>query len=98
MGPSRMLDPVQGSLKDPFHDILMGVTAENLAERMGISREDQDAFAAESHNRAERAWEAGKFADEIVPVPVKVKRETVDFAKDEHYRPGATAEGMGGLK
>jgi acetyl-CoA C-acetyltransferase len=98
MGPAKMLDPVQGSLKDPFHDILMGVTAENLAERMSISREDQDAFAVESHRRAAAAWEAGKFDDEIVPVPVRVKRDTVDFVRDEHFRPDASAEGMGKLK
>jgi acetyl-CoA C-acetyltransferase len=98
MGPSPLLDPVQGSLKDPFHDILMGVTAENLAERMSISREDQDAFAVESHRRAAAAWEAGKFDDEIVPVPVKVKRDTVDFARDEHFRPDASTESMAKLK
>ena len=98
MGPATMLDPVQGSLRDPFHDILMGVTAENLAERMSISREDQDAFAVESHRRAAQAWEDGKFEGEIVPVPVKVKRDTVDFVKDEHYRPDASTEGMGKLK
>ena len=98
MGPSTLVDPVQGSLQDPFHDILMGVTAENLAERMSISREDQDAFAVESHRRAAAAWEAGKFDDEIVPVPVKVKRETVEFARDEHFRPDATAESMAKLK
>ena len=98
MGPSSLVDPVQGSLKDPFHDILMGVTAENLAERMSISREDQDAFAVESHRRAAAAWEAGRFDDEIVPVPVKVKRETVDFVRDEHFRPDASVETMGKLK
>ena len=98
MGPTEIVDPVQGSLKDPFHDILMGVTAENLAERMSISREDQDAFAVESHRRAAAAWEAGKFDDEIVPVPVKVKRETVEFARDEHFRPDATTESMAKLK
>ena len=98
MGPSTMVDPVQGSLRDPFHEILMGVTAENLAERMSISRDDQDAFAVESHRRAAEAWEAGKFDDEIVPVPVKVKREMVDFARDEHFRPEASTESMGALK
>jgi acetyl-CoA C-acetyltransferase len=98
MGPAKMLDPVQGSLKDPFHDILMGVTAENLAERMSISREDQDVFAVESHRRAAAAWEAGRFDDEIVPVPVKVKRETVDFARDEHFRPDVDTEAMAKLK
>src|SRR3712207_5977143 len=76
----------------------MGVTAENLAERMSISREDQDAFAVESHRRAAAAWEAGKFDDEIVPVPVKVKRDTVDFARDEHFRPEADEASMAKLK
>src|SRR5688500_13948096 len=95
MGPARMLDPVQGSLKDPFHDILMGVTAENLAERMSISREDQDAFAVESHRRAAAEWEAGRFDHEIVPVPVKVQREIAEFARGEHFLPNADAEQRG---
>ena len=95
MGPATMLDPVQGSLKDPFHDILMGVTAENLAERMSISREDQDAFAVESHRRAAAAWEAGKFDDEIVPVPVRVKRDTVDFAQRRALPPRREPRGDG---
>ena len=98
MGPSTLVDPVQGSLQDPFHSILMGVTAENLAERMSISREDQDAFAVQSHRRAAAAWEAGRFDDEVVPVPVRVKRETVDFARDEHFRPDADAEAMAKLR
>jgi acetyl-CoA C-acetyltransferase len=97
MGETKMVDPVMGGLTDPFHDILMGVTAENLAERMGISREDQDAFAVESHARAYAAREAGKFDDEVVPVPVKVKRETVDFARDEHIRENADAASMAKL-
>jgi acetyl-CoA C-acetyltransferase len=97
MGETTMVDPVMGGLTDPFHDILMGVTAENLAERMGISREDQDAFAVESHARAYAAREAGKFDDEVVPVPVRVKRETVDFARDEHIRENADAASMAKL-
>jgi acetyl-CoA C-acetyltransferase len=75
-----------GGLTDPFHEVLMGVTAENLAERHSISREEQDAFAAESHRRAATARAAGKFDDEIVPVPVRVKKDTVDFVRDEHIR------------
>jgi acetyl-CoA C-acetyltransferase len=98
MGPAPMVDPVMGSLTDPFHDILMGVTAENLAQRMSISREDQDAFAVESHRRAQTAREAGRFDDEIVPVPVKVKRDMVDFARDEHIREDVDAGAMGKLK
>ena len=97
MGETAMVDPVMGGLTDPFHDILMGVTAENLAERMGISREDQDAFAVESHRRAAAAQAAGRFDDEVVPVPVRVKRETVEFARDEHIRPDASLESMAKL-
>jgi acetyl-CoA C-acetyltransferase len=97
MGETGMVDPVMGGLTDPFHDILMGVTAENLAERMGISRDDQDAFAVESHRRASAAQEAGRFDEEIVPVAVRVKRDTVDFHKDEHIRHDATLEAMARL-
>ena len=97
MGPAKMVDPVMGGLTDPFHEILMGVTAENLAERMAITRDEQDAFAVESHRRAAEAREAGRFDDEIVPVGVKVKRETVDFTRDEHIREDASLETMAKL-
>jgi acetyl-CoA C-acetyltransferase len=97
MGPAKMVDPVMGGLTDPFHEILMGVTAENLAERMSITREEQDAFAVESHRRAAAARDAGRFDDEIVPVPVKVKRDTVDFTRDEHIREDASLETMAKL-
>ncbi|GAC1436323.1 MAG: acetyl-CoA C-acyltransferase family protein [Solirubrobacteraceae bacterium] len=97
MGDTPMVDPVMGGLTDPFHEVLMGVTAENLAERHGISREEQDAFAVESHRRAAAAREAGRFDAQIVPVDVKVKRETVPFTRDEHIRPDATLESMAKL-
>ncbi len=97
MGEAKMVDPVMGGLTDPFGQILMGVTAENLAERMGISREDQDAFAVASHAKASAAQAAGKFEDEIVGVPVRVKRDTVDFVTDEHIRHGADVETMAKL-
>jgi len=97
MGETKMVDPVMGGLTDPFHDILMGVTAEYLAERHAITREDQDAFAVESHRRAAAAREAGRFDDEIVPVGVRVKRETVDFVRDEHIREEASVETMAKL-
>jgi acetyl-CoA C-acetyltransferase len=97
MGETRMVDPVMGGLTDPFHEVLMGVTAENLAERHSISREEQDAFAVESHRRAKAAQDAGKFDDEVVPVPVRVKKETVDFTRDEHIRPDASLESMAKL-
>ena len=98
MGDTTVLDPVQGALKDPFHDILMGVTAENLAERHGIGRDEQDEFAIESHRRASEAQQAGRFDDQIVPVPVKVKRDTVEFTRDEHIRHDASPETMARLK
>jgi acetyl-CoA C-acetyltransferase len=97
MGPAPVIDPVQGALTDPFHDIKMGVTAENLAEQMGISREEQDAFAVTSHHRASAAQAAGKFDAEVVPVAVRVKRDTVDFVQDEHIRHEVDAAAMAKL-
>jgi len=97
MGEAELIDPVLGGLTDPFHSILMGVTAENLAERDSISRERQDAFAVQSHRRAAAARAEGRFDAQIVPVPVKVKREMVDFTRDEHIREDASAETMAKL-
>jgi acetyl-CoA C-acetyltransferase len=98
MGETTLKDPVTGALTDPFHDIHMGVTAENLAERGGISRRRQDEFAIRSHQRAAQARAEGRFDDQIVPVPVKVKKETKEFARDEHIREDASTEAMGKLK
>ncbi|HEX8977935.1 MAG TPA: beta-ketothiolase BktB [Solirubrobacteraceae bacterium] len=98
MGEAELIDPVMGALTDPFNDILMGVTAENLAERGSISRERQDAFAVRSHQRAAAARAEGRFDGQIVPVPVRVKRDTVDFLRDEHIRADASAETMAKLK
>ena len=74
MGDTKMVDMVVGALHDPFHTIHMGVTAENVAAKFGITREMQDATAVESHNRAERATAAGYFKDQIVPVMLKSKK------------------------
>jgi acetyl-CoA C-acetyltransferase len=98
MGEADLVDPVMGGLTDPFSSVLMGVTAENLAERGSISRERQDEFAVESHRRAGAAREAGRFDEEIIPVEIKVKREKVLFARDEHIRPDATTEALGKLR
>ncbi len=98
MGPTEMVDPVMGGLTDPFHEILMGVTAENLAEKHSISRERQDAFAVTSHQRASAAQADGRFDASIVPVEVRVKRDTVEFTKDEHIRHDASVESMAALK
>lgn len=98
MGETTVTDPVSGALTDPFNDILMGVTAENLAEKHGITREEQDAFAVESHRRAAAARDAGKFVDEIVPVTLKTRKGEVEFKVDEHIRDDATLEAMAKLK
>ncbi len=98
MGDAEMIDPVIGALTDPFESILMGVTAENLAERGSISRERQDAFSVRSHQKAAAARAEGRFDAQIVPVPVKVKRDTVPFERDEHIREEASADSMAKLK
>jgi len=100
LGHGKVLDHmIHEGLTDAFHDIHMGITAENLVERYGISRADQDAFAAESQQRAERAIREGRFKDEIVPVPVAQKKgEARAVDTDEHPRPGTTAESLAKLK
>ncbi|MCD8140883.1 MAG: acetyl-CoA C-acetyltransferase [Planctomycetaceae bacterium] len=89
---------ISDALWDAFNDYHMGITAENVAERHGITREMQDEFAAASQQKAVAAQKAGKFADEIVPVPVKVKKDMVDFAQDEYPRDGVTPESLGSLR
>ncbi|TNF57882.1 MAG: acetyl-CoA C-acyltransferase [Burkholderiales bacterium] len=98
MGDTKMVDMMVGALHDPFHNIHMGVTAENVAAKYGITREMQDALALESHNRAERATAEGRFKDQIVPVMLKSKKGEVAYATDEHFRPGCKLEDMAKLK
>ena len=98
MGDTKMVDMVVGALHDPFHTIHMGVTAENVAAKYGITREMQDALAVESHNRAQRATEAGVFKDQILPVMLKSKKGDVAYATDEHFRPNCKLEDMTKLK
>ena len=90
MGDTKMVDMMVGALHDPFHNIHMGVTAENVAKEFGISRDDQDALALESHRRAEAAWAEDRFKGQIVPVMLKSRKGDVAFDKDEHFRTGAT--------
>lgn len=98
MGDTKMVDMMVGALHDPFHNIHMGVTAENVASQFGISREMQDALALESHTRAERATAEGRFKDQIVPVMLKSKKGEVAYATDEHFRTGAKLEDFSKLK
>ena len=98
MGDTKMVDMVVGALHDPFQTIHMGVTAENIAAKWGITREDQDALAMESHNRAQRAIEAGYFKSQIMPVTLKSRKGDVVFDTDEHYRPNCTMADLAKLK
>ncbi|HVF00392.1 MAG TPA: acetyl-CoA C-acetyltransferase [Rubrobacteraceae bacterium] len=84
-------------LWDVFNDYHMGVTAENVAEQYGITREESDEYAARSHQRASKSNEEEYFTGQIVPVEIKQKKETVEFTKDEHVRDGATVEGLAKL-
>ena len=98
MGDTKMVDMMVGALHDPFHNIHMGVTAENVAAQYGITRDMQDALALESHTRAERATAEGRFKDQIVPVMLKSKKGDVAYATDEHFRTGAKLEDFSKLK
>ena len=89
---------VNDALWDAFNQYHMGITAENIAEQWNISREELDEFAANSQQKAVAAQESGAFDDEIVPVEVKKKKETIIFKKDEGPRPGTTAEGIARLR
>ena len=98
MGDTKMIDMVVGALHDPFQTIHMGVTAENIAAKWGISREEQDALAVQSHNRAQKAIEAGYFTEQIVPVMLKSRKGDVAYSLDEHFRPNCTLADMAKLK
>lgn len=98
MGDSALVDMMVATLNDPFGVGHMGITAENLAEKWGISREEQDAFAAESHRRAALAVEEGRFKSQITPITMKSRKGDVIFETDEHVRPGTTAEKLGKMR
>ena len=99
MNNATMVDTmVNDGLWDAFNNYHMGITAENVAEKYGITREEQDEFAAWSQNKAVKAQEEGRFDAEIVPVPVKMKKETVLVTKDEGPRAGVTKESISKLK
>jgi len=99
MNDGKLVDTmVHDALWDAFNDYHMGITAENICEQWGITREELDVFAANSQQKAVAAQEAGAFDKEIVPVEVKKKKETILFAKDEGPRPGTTAEGIARLR
>jgi len=92
------IDAMVGALTDPFDNCHMGVTAENVASEYGVSREDQDALAVESHRRAAAASEAGYFTEQITPIEVKGRKGTVTVDTDEHIRPGVTNDDLAKLR
>ncbi len=99
MGDKKLVDTmIKDGLWDAYNNYHMGTTAENINDIWGITREEQDAFAAASQQKTEAAQAAGKFDDEIVPVMVKVKKEMVPFAKDEYPKAGVTKEGIAKLR
>ena len=100
MGDKKAVDEmIKDGLWDAFNDYHMGMTAENIVEKFGLTREEQDELAAMSQNRAEKARAEGKFKDEIVPVEVKDRKGNVTVVDtDEHIREGVTAEGISKLK
>jgi acetyl-CoA C-acetyltransferase len=98
MGDAAVIDMMVAALHDPFHSIHMGVTAENVAAKFGISRAQQDQLALESHRRATQAIDQGRFKAQIVPIEIRGKRGTVSFDTDEHVRREVTIEDLAKLK
>jgi acetyl-CoA C-acetyltransferase len=98
MGDTKLTDMMVAALTDPFGVGHMGITAENLSTKWGISREDQDALAVESHRRAAAAMADGRFKSQIVPVVKQTKKGEVVFDTDEHVKPGTTLEALAKMK
>ncbi|PWJ86599.1 acetyl-CoA C-acetyltransferase [Pseudaminobacter salicylatoxidans] len=98
LGDAMAIDMVVGVLTDPFGNGHMGITAENVATRCGIAREEQDGFAVVSHRRAAAAIAEGRFRSQIVPVEIKGRKGTVVFDQDEHVRADVSVENLAGLR
>jgi acetyl-CoA C-acetyltransferase len=98
MGDAKAIDAMVAVLTDPFGVGHMGITAENLATKWGISREEQDAFAVESQKRAAAAQAEGRFKGQIVPITFQTRKGDVVFDTDEHLKPGTTLESLAKMK
>src|SRR6266550_2817690 len=98
MGDGKLLDAMVGALSDPFDDCHMGVTAENVAAKWGITRQAQDELALQSHQRASAAIASGYFKEQILPIESKVKGQTVVFDTDEHAKADTTLEKLAKLR
>src|SRR5215470_3874787 len=98
MGDAKIVDMMVAALHDPFHNIHMGVTAENVAAKWNISREQQDHLAVESHRRASAAIKEGRFKTQILPIQIKSKKGELSFDTDEHVRHDASMADMAKLR
>jgi len=98
MGDTKLVDMMVATLTDPFGVGHMGITAENLVTKWGITREEQDALAVESHRRAAAAIAEGRFKSQIVPIVKQTRKGEVTFDTDEHVKPGTTLESLAKLK
>jgi acetyl-CoA C-acetyltransferase len=98
MGDGKLIDVMVGALSDPFDDCHMGVTAENVAAKWGITRQAQDELAVQSHQRAAAAIAAGYFKEQILPIESKVRGQTVVFDTDEHVKGDTTLEKLAKLR
>lgn len=98
MGETKMIDMMVSALTDPFGVGHMGITAENLAKKWGITREEQDAFAAQSHQKAAAAQADGRFKSQIVPITIKTRKGDIVYESDEGVKAETTAESLAKLK
>lgn len=98
MGDGKLIDAMIGALSDPFDDCHMGITAENVAEKWGITRQAQDELAVQSHQRAAAAIAAGYFKEQILPIESKIKGQTVVFDTDEHVKADSSMEKLAKLR
>jgi acetyl-CoA C-acetyltransferase len=98
MGDTQVIDLMVGALHDPFHKIHMGLTAENVAEQFGITRDMMDALTVESHQRAARAIAEGRFTEQIVPIDIKTRKGVVQFTVDEHVKADTTLETLAKMR
>jgi acetyl-CoA C-acetyltransferase len=99
MGDAKLVDTmIVDGLWDAYNQYHMGITAENVAKKYGVSRQEQDEFATASQNKAEAAQKAGKFKDEIIPLEIPSKKGAIVFDSDEFIKPGVTVESLAGLR
>jgi acetyl-CoA acyltransferase 2 len=98
LGPAPLEDLLWEALKDPQCGLSMAETAENLADKYKLNRREVDEVAVSSQQRAKQAWDDCVFTDEVIPVPIKKKGQTIEFRADEHMRPDTTVEGLAALK